>query len=176
MNNLLRNAKVFWKRNGSTILTCAGAIGAVTTTVMAVKATPKTLIKTEEAKEEKDEELTKLETIRAVGPTYIPTALVGISTIACIFGANVLNKRSQAALASAYVLLDTSYKEYKDKLKELYGEEAHENIMEHITIEKAKSNITGISYKTLNNRLLKGWSTERAFNTKVQEKFRHKSK
>lgn len=37
------------------------------------------------------------------------------------------------------------------------------------------SNITGIPYKTLNNRLLKGWSSERAFNTEVQEKFRHKS-
>lgn len=45
MNNLLRNAKVFWKRNGSMILTYAGAIGVVTTTVMAVKATSKALIK-----------------------------------------------------------------------------------------------------------------------------------
>lgn len=38
------------------------------------------------------------------------------------------------------------------------------------------SNMTGISYSTLNNRLLKGWEPERAFNTAVQEKFRHKSK
>lgn len=38
------------------------------------------------------------------------------------------------------------------------------------------STITGISYSTLSNRLLKGWEPERAFNTEVQEKFRHKSK
>ena len=144
METLLRNAKVFWKRNGSTILTCAGAVGLVTTSVMAVKATPKALKKIEEAEERKGEGLTKLETIRVAGPTYIPTVMVGVSTIACIFGANVLNKRAQASLASAYALLDTSYKEYRDKLKELYGEEAHENIVNAIAIEKAKeSNVAG---------------------------------
>jgi hypothetical protein len=138
MNNLLRNTKVFWKRNGSTILTCAGAVGVVTTSVMAVKATPKALEKIDKAKEEKGEELTTMETVRVAAPSYIPTILIGASTIACIFGANVLNKRSQAALASAYALLDNSFKEYKEALKELYGEEAHQNIMDHIAIEKAK--------------------------------------
>lgn len=146
MENLLRNTKVFWKRNGSTILTYASAVGLVTTTVMAVKATPKALKKIEEAKEEKGEELTTLETIRVAGTTYIPVVLVGASTIACMFGANVLNKRNQAALASAYALLDTSYKEYRDKLKELYGEEAHENIVNAIAIEKAKNSYVGASY------------------------------
>ena len=37
------------------------------------------------------------------------------------------------------------------------------------------SNMTGISYSTLSNRLLKGWPPERAFHTPVEEKFRHKS-
>lgn len=147
MNNMLRNTKVFWKRNGSTILTCAGAVGTVATTVMAVKATPKALTLIKEAKEEKGEELTKLETIRVAGPSYIPTILIGASTIACIFGANVLNKHSQAALASAYALLDNSFKEYKETLKELYGEEAHQNIMDHIAIEKAKK--VGITAESL---------------------------
>ena len=137
MNNLLRNTKIFWKRNGSTILTCAGAVGVVTTSIMAVKATPKALSLLEEAKKEKGEELTTIETIRVAGPTYIPTILIGASTLACIFGANILSKRDQAALASAYALLDNSFKEYKETLKELYGEEAHQNIMDHIAIEKA---------------------------------------
>lgn len=38
------------------------------------------------------------------------------------------------------------------------------------------STMTGISYSTLSNRLLKGWEPVRAFNTEVQEKFRHKTK
>lgn len=102
------------------------------TTVMAVKATPKAIQLREQAEEAKGEKLTKLETVRAVGPVYIPTILVGSATIACIFGANFLNKRSQASLMSAYALLDSSYKEYKEKVNELYGDEAHNKIKEGI--------------------------------------------
>ena len=138
MENLLRKANIFWKRNGSTILTCAGAVGVVTTTVLAVKATPKALVKMDQAKEEKGEDLSVLETVRIAGPSYIPSILIGASTLVCILGANVLNKHNQAALASAYALLDTSFKEYKNKLKELYGEETHNNIIDSLMIEQAK--------------------------------------
>lgn len=123
MNNVLNYSKRFMKRNASTILTTIGGAGVITTSVMAVKATPKAMLILEQAKEEKGEELTKLEIIKVATPIYIPTILVGASTIACIFGANVLSKRNQAALISAYALLDNSYKEYKSKIKELYGED-----------------------------------------------------
>lgn len=67
-----------------------------------------------------------------------PTAISGTATMFCIFGANVLNKHQQAALTSAYALLNDSYNNYKDKLKELYGEEAHRKIIDAIAAEKAK--------------------------------------
>lgn len=54
---------------------------------MAVRATPKAVKMLEEAESEKGEYLTKLEIIRAAGPIYIPSVLLGVSTIACIFGA-----------------------------------------------------------------------------------------
>ena len=124
--------------NSSTILTCVGAIGVIATAVMAVKATPKAIEVLENAKEEKGEELTKLEVVNVAGPLYIPTVLTGVSTIACIFGANILNKRNQAALMSAYALLDNSYKEYMKKTEELYGDEADAQIKG----ELAKENYT----------------------------------
>ena len=138
MNGLLAKSKLFVKRHGATILTYAGGVGVVLTAVTAVKATPKAIRLLEEAEREKGEELTKWETIRVAGPKYIPSILIGASTVVCIFGANVLNKRHQAALVSAYTMLDSSYKEYRQKLKELYGEEAHEEIMNAIAIEKAE--------------------------------------
>lgn len=128
MNNLLQSSKKFIQKNGSTILTCIGGIGVVATTVMAVKATPKAIDLLEQAEAEKDEPLTMLEKVQVAGPGYIPAVLVGVSTIACIFGANMLNKRQQAALISAYALLDNSYKEYKKKVQELYGEDADANV------------------------------------------------
>ena len=110
------------KRNASTILTGIGMVGVAATAVTAVKATPKALILLEAEKKKKGEELTKIETIKVAGPAYIPSIIIGVSTITCIFGANYLNKQQQAALTSAYALLDRSYREYRNKVKELYGE------------------------------------------------------
>ena len=135
-DKLLRSSKLFLKRNASTILTCAGSIGIVATAVVAVKATPKALRLIEEAKEEKGEELTKLEVVNVAGPVYIPAVLIGAATIAAIFGANVLNKRQQTALMSAYALVDSSYKDYKKKVEELYGEDAGRAVRNSIAEDK----------------------------------------
>ena len=132
------NARLFAKRNASTVLTCLGGVGVVATTVLAVKATPKALQLIEEEKQKKGEELSKWEVVKTAGPKYIPTVLMGISTLACIFGSNILSKRQQASLISAYALLDESYKKYRRKVIELYGEETHRKVVDEIAIEEAK--------------------------------------
>ena len=136
MNNLLIRSKSFVSRNASTILTCIGGVGVIATSVMAVKATPKALKLIENAKEEKGEDLTKLDIVQVAGPAYIPSVITGVATLACIFGANALNKRQQAAIMSAYALLDNSYKEYRGKVRELYGDETDEKIKEEIIKDK----------------------------------------
>lgn len=136
MNNLLTNSKLFIKRNSSTILTCVGGVGVVATAVMAVKATPKAITLLKQAEEVKGEELTKFEVVQVAGPTYIPSIVMGTATLGCIFGANILNKRQQASLASAYVLIDNSYKEYRKKVQELYGDDAHQHVREEIAKDK----------------------------------------
>ena len=113
----------------STILTCIGAIGVIATGIVTAKTVPKASKLLEKAEEEKGEELTVIEKIKTAGPVYIPAITIGASTIACIFGANILNKRTQASLASAYALIDNSYKEYRNKVKVLYGEEAEQKIV-----------------------------------------------
>ena len=47
-----------------------------------------------------------------------------------------MNKRQQAALMSAYALIDTSYKEYKNKVKELYGEEVDQKIRTEVAKDR----------------------------------------
>jgi hypothetical protein len=136
MNKMLHQSKRFFKQNGSAILTCVGAVGVVVTAVMTAKATPKATRLLELAEEEKGEDLTKLESIKVAGPVYIPAMVVGTATITCIFGANVLSKRQQASLVSAYALLDSSYKDYKKKVDELYGEEADVRVREEIAKDK----------------------------------------
>lgn len=136
MNSLLSRSQVFLKRNSATILTCVGAVGVVATTVTAVKATPKALTLLERAKEEKGEALTAFETVKIAGPEYIPSIVLGVSTIACIFGANILNHHDQASIMSAYALIDNSYKEYRKKVVELYGEDAGANVRAEIAKDK----------------------------------------
>lgn len=128
--------KDFLRRNSSTILTCVGAVGVVATAVMAVKATPKAMNLVNKAKKEKGDDLTKMELVKVAGPSYIPTVITGAATIACIFGSNIISKHQQATLMSAYALLDNSYKEYKKKVDELYGEEAGQKVREEIAKDK----------------------------------------
>lgn len=135
------NAKLFLKRNGSTILTVLGGAGVVATAVTAVKATPKAIKLIEVYEEQKGEDLTTLEKVRVAGPHYIPAILIGAGTIACIFGTNVLNKRNQASLMSAYALIDNSYKAYKRKVGELYGEETHKEVISSIAKDKYTDDI-----------------------------------
>lgn len=135
------NAKLFLKRNGSTILTVLGGAGVVATAVTAVKATPKAIKLIEVYEEQKGEGLTTLEKVKVAGPHYIPSILIGAGTISCIFGANILNKRNQASLISAYALIDNSYKEYKKKVEELYGEEVHKEIISSIAKDKYTDDI-----------------------------------
>ena len=126
----------FIKRNASTILTCVGAGGVVATAVMVAKESLKALSLLEYATEEKGEKLTKWEKVKIAGPVYIPAVITGTATIACIFGSNIISKHQQASLMSAYALLDYSYKEYKKKTDELYGEEAGRNIRGEIAKDK----------------------------------------
>jgi hypothetical protein len=136
MNSLLNKSQRFLKKNSATILTCVGAVGVVATTVTAVKSTPKALMLLDTAKKEKGEELTKLETIKIAGPAYIPTVVLGASTLACIFGANILNKRGQAALMSMYALVDSGYKDYRKKVDDIYGKEAGKQVRAGIAKDK----------------------------------------
>lgn len=142
MSKVLSKPQMFLKRNSSTILTCVGAAGVIATTVSAVKATPKALLLIEDAKEKKGEELTKIEVVKTAGPAYIPTAILGASTLACIFGANLLSRRGQASIMSAYALVDSGYKDYKKKVEELYGSEAGAKIRTEIVKDKYEAQPT----------------------------------
>ncbi len=133
--NMLRRIRC----DTSTILSGISTVGVVTTAILAAKATPKACVLYDDLKERKaelEEELTAIDIVKEVGPVYIPSALMGVATIACIFGANVLSQRQQARLMSSYALLNNYHKAYCKKLTELYGEEADIKIR----TEMARSN------------------------------------
>lgn len=118
------------------ILTAAGIAGMATTVVLAVKSTPKALKQIEDAEKEKGEKLTKVEVVKATWKTYVPTALTGVASAACVIGANSVHTRRQAALYSAYKLSETAYTEYREKVKEEVGEKKEKEIQEKVSQDK----------------------------------------
>lgn len=72
---------------------------------------------------------------------WLPAIGAGTGTVICIFSAQFLGARNQTSLASAYALADQAYKNYTGKVKELYGEEVHNRIVDSIAREKASDPI-----------------------------------
>jgi hypothetical protein len=110
---------------------------------LAVKATPKAIKIIEKEWDERCEEhtplriigvskepepLSKREIVSLTWKCYIPATVVGTCTIACILGANILNQRQQASIASLYAMLDQSYQQYRKAACEVYGEDADDRI------------------------------------------------
>lgn len=145
------------KKNTSTILTCLGAGGVVATVALAIKATPKALDKIQCAQVDKGEEilhklregaleksdtgyilpkLTAIETLQACWKEYLPTIAVGTGSLICIFGANVLSRRQQASLASAYAALESAYQGYRRKVCSILGPDTDAMIEKAVEQEK----------------------------------------
>lgn len=125
-------------RNSPTILTALGVAGVVSTVIMAVKATPKALEAIEQEQTFRSEELSDDRpldipgVIEATWRLYLPATIMGVTTIACIVGANHISLRRNAALVSLLSLAETAAREYHEKVVEQIGEKKAEKINEEI--------------------------------------------
>lgn len=131
----MNKINIFLKRNASTILSVLGAIGVVGTSLSTFYSTVKFVNKLRDVKEKKKVEPTRKDKIMMAVPLYIPPIIIGVLTIGCIFSANVLNKQQQAALTSAYAMLNNYHQKYRKKLMDLYGEEADTEVQKAIVRE-----------------------------------------
>ena len=122
-NNFIKNIQHAVVKHSPEILIGFGVTGMITSTVLAVKATPKALRLIEIKKDEENKDvLTPIETVKATWKCYIPSAITGVTSAACIIGANSVHARRNAALATAYKLSETALTEYREKVVETIGE------------------------------------------------------
>lgn len=126
------------------ILTAIGVVGMITTTVLAVKATPKALElideKKEELKLEPEDNLTPVETVKAAWKPYVPAAVTGVFATACLIGANSVHVRRNAALATAYQISTTALNEYREKVVETIGEKKERVVHDKLAEDRIKKN------------------------------------
>jgi len=154
IRSIANTAMSMCQKHAPEILTGLGIAGAVSSTVLAVKATPKALEDIKYAKIDKvladndqlspeeaeskaaDASLTPVETVKTCWKYYIPAAVSGAASIACIIGGQHISMRRNAAIAGAYALSEATLKDYKDKVKDVVGEKKTTEIHDAIAQDK----------------------------------------
>ena len=123
------------------ILTGLGIAGMITTTVLAVKATPKALNLINDRKDELEtEKLPPIEVVKTAWKCYIPAAVTCATSTACLIGASSVHLKRNAALATAYKLSESAISEYKDAVIDKLGEKKEQTIRDKVAEEKMKKN------------------------------------
>lgn len=131
----------FADKHSPEILLGVGISGMITTTVLAVRATPKAVRTLDETKKRKQKlKLNAGETIAAVWKFYIPAVITGGLSTACLIGSNTVNNRRNAALATAYAISETALKSYSEKVVEAIGEKKELAIREAVSKERMEEN------------------------------------
>lgn len=171
MAALFKNVKMVLSKHSPEILTGLGIAGMITTTILAVSATPKALDLIAEAEDKKidnghNEALTKVEVVKAAWKPYIPAAITCITSITCLIGASSVHSKRNAALATAYNLSTTALAEYKQKVIETVGEKKEQTIRGKVAeerIQKEPANPSTI--------IVSGNGNTRCFDTITKRRF-----
>ena len=138
------------------ILMAGGLAGVVGSVILACKATTKAsqVIEEHEAKlndikeametipeytEEdlkKDKGIVYTQTVWGFVKLYAPAALALILSLTAICGSHYIRNRRCVSLGAAYVALDKSFKDYRRRVAERYGEEAEWEIAHNIQTQE----------------------------------------
>ena len=148
------------------LLVAAGIAGVVVSAVMACKATIKASEVAEEVKEtideiheieekgitragnpysiedtKKDLTTTYLQTGVKYAKLYAPSVILGAASITCIVASHRVLKKRNIALAAAYTTLDKSFKEYRGRVRERFGEQVEKDIRYNIKAKEIKKTV-----------------------------------
>lgn len=155
------------------ILVAAGIAGVVVSAVMACRATIKATEVAEETKETIDE-IHEAETagVTKAGKTYsaddtkkdlttvyiqtgvkyaklyAPSVILGAASITCIVASHRVLKKRNIALATAYATLDQSFKDYRGRVAERFGEQIEKELRYNIKAKEVEETITDEKGKT----------------------------
>jgi hypothetical protein len=136
---IVKDTKNAVSKHSPEILTAVGVVGMFTSTVLAVKATPKAVMLMADKKLELSHEygedvdtLTPAETIKTTWKCYVPAAFTGLVSAACIIGAQSVNAKRNTAIMAAYKLAESALTDYKETVIETIGEEKERDIRSRI--------------------------------------------
>lgn len=149
-----QNVTKFFKSAGATlskhspeILLGIGITGMISTTVLAVKATPKALQLIEmEKNKTRRKPFGAVDAAKACWKCYIPAVVTGVASAACLIGAHSVHAQRNAAIAAAYKLSETALTEYREKVVETVGEKKEKTIREKVDKARIEKNPVSKNY------------------------------
>ena len=139
ISKIINNGKKKLTDNAPEILIGFGLAGMLTSTIMAVKATPKAIDIIKEEEEYLNRELTKAEKIKLAWKPYVPAAIGYCASAALIIKANNVNNARSAMFAGAYKLSEQALLDYKDKVIETIGEEKEREISDAVVRDRQRT-------------------------------------
>ena len=143
------------RKHSPEILAGVGVVGVIASTVMACKATTKLSDILEESKDQldqiktvavdpayadkyseddakKDTTITYVQTGVKVAKLYAPSVILCAGSLGCLLASNNILKKRNAALSAAYMTVDKSFKEYRKRVADRFGEEVEKEIRYNI--------------------------------------------
>lgn len=139
MKKIFKDITLKAKVHGPEILISMGVVGMATSTVLAVRATPKALQLLEDKKYElNDDYLTGKEIVQAAWKPYVPATVLGILSAGCIVAGTATNVKRNAALATMYAISENTIREYQRKTEQIVGKDKAAEIRKEVN--KARVN------------------------------------
>lgn len=153
------------KKHSPEILLVTGITGVVTSAVMACKATTKVDAIVEETKKsidtihegmeagnicdveyteedgKKDLAIVYIQTGVKFAKLYGPSVLLGLTSIGCILASNNIIHKRNVALSAAYTAIDTSFKGYRSRVIERFGESMDRELRYNIKTQDVKETV-----------------------------------
>lgn len=118
--SFFKTAQLFAVKHAPEILTGVSGACLIAAVISAAASTPKAVKLMEEMKE-KTKDPKPLDYVKTAAACYIPTALLTVSSLACMIFANRKSARRNAVLAAAYTLSESTLAEYKQAVLENVG-------------------------------------------------------
>lgn len=85
-------------------------------------------------------EMTTKQKILFYAKHYAPAAIMLGASMFCIFGSNHISKKRIAQLAGAYILSETTLKDYKEKVEETIGKKKAQDIKDEFVQDRVLNN------------------------------------
>lgn len=140
VHNIITTSKKFISKHSPEILTGLGLASMVTSTILAVKATPKAVELIQKEEYERKGRLKPKEVVQITWKEYLPAASFGIGGLICIIGGCRIGAKRGAALATAYAVSERTLRTYRDKIIETVGEKKEKEIRQKVKQEAIDKN------------------------------------